>query len=63
MADISKMRERARYFREQATWLREMGSKSTVNDATLRARFAELAQECEAIADKIDSNIDAGIHR
>lgn len=63
MADIPKMRERARYLREQAKWLRETGSKSSVNDSKLRERFFELAAECETIADKIDRNIDDGIHK
>ena len=63
MADIAKMRERARYFREQAQWLRESGSKTHLNDPKLRARFFELAAECETIADKIDRNIDAGYHK
>ena len=62
MADIAKMRERARYFREQSVWLREAGSKIGGNDAALKQRFFELAQECEAIAEKIDRNIDTGVH-
>jgi hypothetical protein len=63
MADIAKMRERVSYFRDQAKWLRETGSKSHVNDAKLRARFFELAAECEGIADKIDHHIDDGVHK
>jgi hypothetical protein len=63
MVDIVKMRERARYFREQAKWLRETGGKSGAGDAKLRERFIELAAECEAIAAKIEHNIDAGIHK
>ena len=63
MADIAKMRERARYFREQAKWLRETGRKTTLNDAKLRQRFFELAAECDTIAEKIDRNIDGGIHK
>ncbi len=63
MADIPKMRERAGYFRDQARWLRESGSKFIGNDTGLRQRFFELAGECESIADKIERNIDAGVHK
>ncbi len=63
MADIAKMRERVRYFRDQAKWLRETGNKSNITDPKLRQRFFELAAECESIADKIEQNIDAGIHK
>ncbi len=63
MADIEKMRERIRYFRDQAKWLRETGAKSHITDPKLRQRFLELAAECESIADKIEQNIDSGIHR
>ena len=63
MADIAKMRERVSYFRDQAQWLRATGSKSHGNDSKLRERFFELAHECEIIAEKIERNIDAGIHK
>ncbi|HEX5278946.1 MAG TPA: hypothetical protein VFW28_02595 [Micropepsaceae bacterium] len=63
MGDIAKMRERAGYFRDQARWLRESGRKFSGPDASLRQRFFELAAECESIADKIDRNIDLGIHK
>jgi hypothetical protein len=63
MADIAKMRERAGYFRDQAKWLRDAGAKSHGNDLKLRERFFELAAECESIAEKIERNIDAGIHK
>jgi hypothetical protein len=63
MADIAKMRERVRYFRDQAKWLRKTGGKSNPGDPKLRQRFFELAAECDAIADKIEQNIDSGIHK
>ena len=63
MVNIDKMRERAGYFRQQAAWLRETGAKSHVTDDSLRRRFVELAAECEAIAEKIEHNIAAGIHK
>jgi hypothetical protein len=63
MADIAKMRERAGYFRDQAKWLRDAGAKSHGNDLKLRERFFELAAECESIAEKIERNIDTGIHK
>jgi hypothetical protein len=63
MADIAKMRERAGYFRDQARWLRETGGKFSGHDSGLRQRFFELASECESIAEKIERNIDLGIHR
>jgi hypothetical protein len=62
MADISKMRIRAAYLREQAKALRGMGDKAH-HDDKLHDEFFELAQKCEAIADKIDVNIRLGIHR
>lgn len=57
------MRERARYFRDQGRWLRETGARFTGNDANLRQRFFELAEECESIADKIERNIASGLHK
>jgi hypothetical protein len=61
MADIPKMRIRARYFREQAKTFRAMADKA--HDAKLHDELFELAASCEAIAGKIDDNIDLGIHR
>lgn len=57
------MRERAGYFRDQARWLRETGGKFVNHDAGLRQRFFELASECESIAEKIERNIELGIHK
>jgi hypothetical protein len=63
MADIAKMRERAGFFRDQARWLRETGGKFSSPDSSLRQRFFELASECESIAEKIERNIDSGLHK
>ena len=63
MVDLQKMRERVQYFRDQARWLRESGNKVTGPSASLRQRFFELARECESIAEKIERNIDSGIHK
>jgi hypothetical protein len=57
--DIARLRDRAQYFREQAKWLRETGAKSSLNDARLRERFNELAQECDIIAEKIERSINS----
>lgn len=57
------MRERAGYFRDQARWLRQTGGKFNGRDSSLRQRFYELARECESIAEKIDRNIELGIHK
>ena len=62
MADISKMRIRASYLREQARSFRTMGEKAH-HDDKLRDEFLGLAKKCEAIADRIDANIRLGIHR
>ena len=61
MADIPKMRVRAGYLREQAKAFREMGERA--HDDKLRAELFKLAATCQAIADKIDTNITLGVHQ
>ena len=60
---VARMRVRAQYFRDQAKWLRETGAKPSLNDAKLRERFNELAQECDNIAEKIERSINSGVFK